>query len=163
MYFIIKTVNNIYERMCNIMNESNELILHVYQDAEMACFTLDQLINDLKEKDNKIKKILEDIFKEYETWKQKTKRILQKENEEISQNPLIAKIMAGQSIKKEVKNDNSDSAIADLLIKGISMGTIDMDKKIRAYQEEASKDDLQIAKDFLKFQEKTIAHLKEYL
>ena len=118
------------------MKENNELILYIYQDAEMSCFTLNKLMNDLKEKDNKIKKDVEDIFKEYESWKQKTKKILQKENAEISENPLIAKFMAGQSIKKEVKDDNSDSAIADMLIRGISMGTIDMNKKIADYKEE---------------------------
>lgn len=145
------------------MKEKNELILHIYQDAEMACFTLDKLMSDLKEKDNKIKKLVEDIYKEYEVWKQKSKSILKKEHAEISENPMIAKFMAGMSINKEVKSDNSDSSIADMLIQGISMGSIDMTKKIKAYKEEVSKTDLNMAKDFLKFQEKTINHLKEYL
>jgi len=145
------------------MKENNELILHIYQDAEMACFTLDKLINDIKQKDNKIKSMVEDILQEYQAWKQKTKKLLEKENAEISENPMIAKIMAGTSIKKEVKSDNSDSAIADMLIKGISMGSIDMEKKISAYKEEVNKKDLDIAKEFLNFQEKTIEHLKQYL
>jgi len=84
-------------------------------------------------------------------------------NAEISENPPIAKFMAGMSINKEVKSDNSDSAIADMLIQGISMGSIDMTKKINAYKEEVNKSDLSMAKDFLKFQEKTIERLKEYL
>ena len=145
------------------MKENNELILHIYQDAEMACYTIEKLINDIKEKDNKIIKVVEDILHEYESWKQKSKKLLQKENAEISENPLIAKIMAGQSIKKEVNDDNSDSAIADMLIKGISMGSIDMEKKISAYKNEVNSEDLSMAKEFLKFQEKTIEHLKEYL
>lgn len=145
------------------MKEKNELILHIYQDAEMACYTLNKLINDLKEKDNKIKKLVEDIYKEYENWKQNAKSILKKEHAEISENPSIAKLMAGISINKEVKSDNSDSAIADMLIQGISMGSIDMTKKIKAYKDEVNKDDLSIAKNFLKFQEKTIEHLKKYL
>lgn len=145
------------------MKENNELILHIYQDAEMACYTIEKLINDIKEKDNKIKKVIEDILHEYESWKQKSKKLLQKENAQISENPLIAKIMAGQSIKKEVNDDNSDSAIADMLIKGISMGSIDMEKKISAYKNEVNSEDLSMAKEFLKFQEKTIEHLKEYL
>ena len=145
------------------MKENNELILHIYQDAEMACFTLEKLINDVKEKDNKIKKSVEDILHDYQNWKLKSKKLLQKENAEISQNPLIAKIMAGQSIKKEVNDDNSDSAIADMLIKGISMGSIDMEKKISAYEEEVNKEDLDMAKEFMSFQEKTIEHLKQYL
>ena len=40
---------------------------------------------------------------------------------------------------------------------------LDMEKKISAYKDEVSKEDLNMAKDFMKFQEKTIEHLKEYL
>ena len=66
-------------------------------------------------------------------------------------------------IHKEVKKDNSDSSIADMLIKGISMGSIDMEKKIKDYDDEVNKDYLKIAKDFMKFQEKTIEDLKKFL
>ena len=145
------------------MKENNELILHIYQDAEMACFTLEELLRDIKEKDNKIKDMVEDILHDYENWRQKSQKLLQKENAEISKNPLIAKFMAGRSIKKEVNDDNSDSSIADMLIKGISMGSIDMEKKISTYAKEVNTEDLDMAKEFLKFQEKTIERLKQYL
>lgn len=143
--------------------ENNELILHIYQDAEMYCYTIEKLLNDIKEKDNKIKKIVEDILHEYQDWKLKSKKLLQKENAEISENSFMAKFMAGQGIKSEVSEDNSDSAIADMLIKGISMGSIDMEKKISAYKDDVSKEDLEMAKDFMKFQERYIEKLKQYL
>lgn len=145
------------------MKENNELILHIYQDAEMASYTLTKLLDDLKDKDNKIKKTIEDVLKEYEEWTTKTKKYLKKENAEISKTGMFEKMMAKMGISKEVKCDNSDSAIADLLIKGVSMGTIDMEKKIKDYQEEASDKDLELARDFLKFQEKTIDIFKGYL
>ena len=145
------------------MKENSELILHIYQDAEMACYTISKLLTDLKEKDNKIKKVVEDVLKEYEEWKQKSKKYLKKTNSEITENGMMAKMMAGMSIKKEVKSDNSDSAIADLLIQGVAMGTLSMEKKIKQYEEEASKKEISLAKDFLKFQEKTINTFKEYL
>lgn len=147
----------------NSMKENNELVLHIYQDAEMAAYTLTKLLEDLKDKDNKIKKTLEDVLKDYEDWKTKTKKYLKKEKAEISENSMFEKMMAKMGISKEVKDDNSDSAIADLLIKGVSMGTIDMEKKIKDYAEEASDKDLELAKEFLKFQEKTIDIFKEYL
>lgn len=143
--------------------ENNELILHIYQDAEMSCYTLEKLLTDLKEKDNKITKYVEDILHEYQDWKSKSKKLLQKENAEVSENSFIAKFMAGQGIKSEVNEDNSDSAIADMLIKGISMGSIDMEKKISAYKDEVNKEDLDMAKDFMKFQERAIEKLKQYL
>jgi HD superfamily phosphohydrolase len=143
--------------------ENNELILHIYQDAEMSCYTIEKLLTDLKEKDNKITKYVEDILHEYQGWKAKSKKLLQKENAEISENSFMAKFMAGQGIKSEVNEDNSDSAIADMLIKGISMGSIDMEKKISAYKDDVNKEDLTLAKDFMKFQERAIENLKQYL
>lgn len=145
------------------MKENSELILHIYQDAEMACYTISKLLSDLKEKDNKIKKTIEDVLKEYEEWKQKTKKYLKHENAEISENSMMAKMMAGMGIKKEVKSDNSDSAIADLLIQGVAMGTISMEKKIKQYKDDADKKELDLAEKFLKFQQKTIDTFKEYL
>lgn len=143
--------------------ENNELILHIYQDAEMSCYTIEKLLTDLKEKDNKITKYVEDILHEYQDWKAKSKKLLQKENAEVSENSFMAKFMAGQGIKSEVNEDNSDSAIADMLIKGISMGSIDMEKKISVYKDEVNKEDLSLAKDFMKFQERAIEKLKQYL
>ena len=145
------------------MKEKNELILHIYQDAEMSCVTLEKLLSDLKTKDNKIKKTVEDVLKEYETYLKKAKTHLKKEHAEISKNSMFAKMMAKMGVKKEVDNDNSDSAIADMLIKGISMGTIDMEKKIKQYEEEVSEEDLKFAYEFLKFQEKAIDIFKGYL
>ena len=145
------------------MNENKELALHIYQDAEMASYTLTKLLSDLKERDNKIKKYIEEILKEYEKWKSKTKKFLKRNDSEISDVSFFVKMMTKMGISKEVKGDNSDSAIADLLIKGISMGSIDMEKKIKQYKDEVSYNELELAKEFLKFQEKTIDKLKDYL
>lgn len=43
------------------------------------------------------------------------------------------------------------------------MGSIDMEKKISAYKDDVSKEDLEMAKDFMKFQERYIEKLKQYL
>ena len=76
---------------------------------------------------------------------------------------MMAKTGARMGIKKEVITDNSDSSIADMLIKGISMGSIDMEKKINEYKDEVDKDELEFAKDFYKFQQDVITNLKKYL
>ena len=129
----------------------------------MSAYTLTRLLRDLKDKDNKIKKTLEDILKEYEESKSNTKKYLKKHDAEISENGMMAKMMAGMGIDKEVNADNSDSAIADMIVKGVSTGTVDMEKKLKQYRDEANDKELELAEDFLKFQEKTIDILKEYL
>ena len=76
---------------------------------------------------------------------------------------MMAKIGSSFGIKKEVITDNSDARIADMLIKGVTMGTLDMEKKISKYSENADKKILKKAEEFLKFQQKIIEDLKKFL
>ena len=145
------------------MKENNELLEHIYQDAEMAYYTLEKLEDFLKEKDNKIKGLIEEIKEEYQEFMQQAESRLEKDKQEIIPEDMMTKWMAKMGIKKEVDSDNSDSSIADLLIKGISMGSINMEKKIKDYEKTCNKEDLKLAKKFLEFQEDTIEELKEYL
>lgn len=143
--------------------ENEELLKHVYKDALMGTYTIDKLIGDLKDKDNKIKKYLEEILKEYQEYENKSKNLLKEYNESLPKESFMAKMMSSMGIKKEVKADNSDSSIADMLIKGISMGSIEMEKKLNAYEDEVDKEEYKLAKSFLKFQQNVIEKLKDYL
>jgi len=144
-------------------NEEFELLKHINQDAGMASYTIENLLKDLKEKDNKIKEISEDILKEYQHFFKKTKEILNDNGISIDEKNLVDKMGAKMGIKMNVMDDNSDSSIADMLIKGISMGSIDMEKKIKDYKDSVDNESLKIAKDFLKFQTNSIDKLKTYL
>lgn len=145
------------------MNENFELLEHIYKDSEMACFTLSDLLDKLKDKDNKIKGVVEDILHEYEDFLETCKKELEGHDITPISTSKMAKKGASMGIKKEVKCDNSDSSIADMLIQGIAMGSIDMEKRIKNYDKEVDKSNLRLAKDFLKFQEKSIDKLKKYL
>lgn len=145
------------------MKEKNELLLHVYKDCDMSVTTLTELLDDLKEKDNKIKGVVEDLLKEYQSFLNRSKECLEKENIPLETEGIMTKMMANMGVSKEVKHDNSDSSIADLLIKGISMGSIDMEKKLEDYKKEVEKGDLKFAKEFLKFQQNAIDKLKKFL
>lgn len=145
------------------MKENYELIEHIYQDAEMACYTLTKLTEDLRDKNNKIKRLLEDILKEYTSYKEDAKKELEENGIEVDEKGPISKMMADMGIKKEVKSDNSDSAIAEMLIEGISMGSLNTERKINDFDKDVNKNHIKFAKDFLKFQEKSISELKKYL
>ena len=122
-----------------------------------------KLIEALKEKDNKIKGYLEELLEDYRNYEDQSKELLLKENIEPMEENAISKLMASMGIQKEVKGDNSDAAMAEMLIQGISMGSIEMEKQIKNYKDHVDKDDMKLAKKFLKFQEKAIEELKKYL
>jgi len=145
------------------MNENCELLESIYKDAAMATYTLEELLKELNGKDNKIIKPCEDILKGYERYRDETKEKLLKLDSELKEESIMTKIGAKMGIMKEVITDNSDASIADMLIKGISMGSIDTEKKIGAYKENVDKNNIKWAKDFYQFQQDNIKALKKFL
>ena len=140
-----------------------QIYKHIYQDSEMAMYTISKLLSELKEKDNKIKRVVEDILKQYEFYYEESKNYLLKYDEEMPENSFMTKLGAIIGIKKEVKNDNSDSSIAEMLIQGISMGSLEIEKKISSYEQDIDKKQLKFANNFSQFQQDSIVLLKKFL
>ncbi len=143
--------------------EKCELAALILKDADMSVYTLSGLLEDLKDKDNKIKGPVEDILKGYERYLEKASFYLEANDVEERYKSLMGKLMSRMGVKKEVRKDNSDSAIADMLIQGVSMGSIDMEKKLNAYKDSDNSEELAMAHDFYEFQQEVINELKKYL
>ena len=159
--FLGKTENVIKKE--ETMDQKQELLTDIYKDAQMGVYTVEQLIELLKEKDNKIKPFVEEIQKKYKHFQEETKQLLEQSGKPLEETSLFAKMGANMHIKKEVEKDNSDANIADMLIQGLSMGSLDMEKKLDTYKEVLTKEEKKLGKEFLQFQQKTIEDLKKYL
>lgn len=145
------------------MEEKNELLEHIYKDAYMASYSLQKLLDEIKNKDNKIKGDVEDILQKYQEFKEEIEELLKGNGEEVNDPNFFAKMGSTMGIIKEVKTDNSDSSIADMVIQGVSMGSIETEKKLKAYEKDIEKKYKDLAERFLKFQQKSIDKLKKYL
>ena len=89
------------------MKETNELLENIYEDAEMASYTLTILLKELKNKDNKIKGDVEDILKEYEKYTKEAKALLKKHKIKPEKTSMMARLGAKEGIKTNIKKDNS--------------------------------------------------------
>ena len=145
------------------MDETQELLTYLYQDADMALNSLTLLINKINKKDNKIKKVIEGLIKGYENYLVKVKDYMKQNNYDIQSKPLISKMGAYFGINMEVMKDNSDSRLADMLIQGLTIGVLNVTKKIDTYKGDAEKEVIGLAKEFKKFQQEGIEFLKKYL
>ena len=129
----------------------------------MASYSLQKLLDEIKNKDNKIKGDVEDILQKYQEFKEEVEELLKGNGEEVNDPNFFAKMGSTMGIIKEVKTDNSDSSIADMVIQGVSMGSIETEKKLKAYEKDIEKEYKDLAERFLKFQQKSIDKLKKYL
>lgn len=145
------------------MDEKYELLRQIHSDASMAIFNIEVLLKDLKDRDNKIKPFLNDISDKYKSFETEAKEILDELKIEAKDPNLFAKLGSSSKIDKEVKCDNSDSAIADMMIEGVNMGLTKIEKSLKEYDKELDNKHKKLARSFLKFQNSVIENLKEYL
>ena len=145
------------------LNENKEILEYIYQTSNMGMESTKDLINSLKGKDNKIKKLVEEIEKNYEKYAKETQKLLNKKDLKAKPIGMMAKAMSKMSINKEMISDNSDSNIADMLIQGLTMGNLELSKHIDNYEKTADKKTINLAKSLRKFGEEYIEKLKVYL
>lgn len=145
------------------MNENEEILEYIYQTSNMGMQSTKDLIDSLKGKDNKIKKLVEEIEKNYEKYAKETEKLLNKQDLKAKPIGMMAKAMSKMSINKEMISDNSDANIADMLIQGLTMGNLELTKHIDNYEKTADKKIINLAKSLRKFGEEYIEKLKVYL
>lgn len=144
------------------MDETNELLMHLYETADMGVKSTKKLLKILKNKDNKIKGVLENELKQYENFYKEAKNLLNKHSIKPCKK-IMANMVANATMQMEIDKDNSDSKIAEILSRGFIMGVTGLKKKISDYEKEASHKIIRLAKNLVIFQEKEIENLKEYL
>lgn len=145
------------------MNENEELLEYIYQTADMGTKSLTDLLNDINDKDNKIKKLISEQLKGYEKYLKEAEKLLKKHDIKPKNKGIIADMMSKMGIKKEVKKDNSDAALSDMLIQGFMMGNLEMQKRIDNFEKTVDKKIINLAKELLQFGENSIKDLKPYL
>lgn len=141
------------------MKDNIKLVEEVYKDADMSVKTLEHLLECLQDKQNKITPLIEEIKNGYQTFKEITCEMLEECKLDKKETGSLGVMMANHSVTKEVKCDNSDRAISEMVIKGIDMSVDNMkkllDKELKAEYKE-------LGNKFLKFEEESIAKLKNY-
>lgn len=145
------------------MDENIELLVFLYKNTEMGVFSTNSLINKIQKKENKIKSILEDELKIYEDYYQKVQNMLDEANVDYKGINPITKITSEMGIKMETMKDNSDAALAQMLVEGMTMGIVTATSKIKNYEDKTDKKIIKLTKDYINFQENEINKLKKFM
>lgn len=144
------------------MKENNEFLEYIYKCANMGYESTTNLLRALEGKDNKVKKAIEDELKEYEKIVKETNKLLKSNKIEPKKTNIMTKMSSYLGINMEVMKDNSDSAIAEMLIQGLNMGKIEMEKKLEEYKS-VNKNTIKLARNLYEFQNKSLEELKKFL
>ena len=143
--------------------DNKEFLQKMYKIVDMGSHSCKKLLEDLKDKDNKIIDTISDIDKEYLSFKEEILSFFDKYGVEKVNNNYMAKMGSSMEMKMEVMNDNSDAKIADMLIRGNTMGVIEIEKDLNNFEGKVDKDLIKLGEKLLEFQNNSITKLKEYL
>ena len=92
-----------------------------------------------------------------------SKKILEHEGVTPEGNGIMSKMGSDMGIMMETIKDNSDPALAAMIIEGMTMGVVEMEAKYKTYKSTCRKDMLDIARNFLVFQQREIDKLKTFM
>ena len=140
--------------------EDISIYREIQKNAEMAIKAIDT-VSDKVYDDGLSMQIAREAIKYSELRGRAVDKLLQGKAETYKSKPF-SDIMLKSGINMNTMLNTSTSHIAELMIKGSNMGIIDMNKTLNRYPD-AKGNAVELAREFMDFEEKNIARLKKYL
>ena len=143
------------------MSESRELLEFIYQNAKMGETTLPRVIGMVSRPDLRI--ALCSQLMEYCTICGEAAEQLRKAGAAPRSPDGVKGAMADAMLRVESVVGRSPRQIAERMIRGSTMGTVQMSKRIHAYRYTAGADALALADRLLETEENNIEQMKAFL
>lgn len=142
------------------MNQNAELLNFIYQNSQMGIEALQKLVSITT--DSEFNKCLQSQLDEYKLINSKAVKKLNENGYDEKGIGTLTKIQSYIMLNIQTMMDKSPSHIAEMLITGSTMGTIDAIKNIKKYKD-AESSILKLMDDLKKFEENNIEQLKSFL
>ncbi len=143
-----------------IGNIDLDLLEKTYQNAKIGITAIEEVIDKASNTD--LIRDLHSQLKDYSELASKAREELIKKGAEVKEKPMYDRAMMKGNIKMNLWMEPTDSRIADMVIKGSTMGMTQMTKLINDKQD-ADGTSVQIAKEFVQKEENNIKTMKTYL
>ena len=134
----------------------------LYKNVKMGA---DAIIDVMpKVKDQELRREMTSELERYEKFAKNIRTILFKADEEPQEESFMTKAMTKMGIEMNTLMDTTTSHIAEIMIKGATMGVTDTTKLIRQYENTAcSEEALALARETVRYEEESIERLKKFL
>ena len=142
------------------MEQGNALLQFVHKNAEMGRGTIPQVLEVVEEP--KLRTVLRGQLNEYEAIANRAENLLQQRGIVPNETGEMREFMSGVMIRAKTLTDRSASHIAEMMIQGSTMGTIQMTRRLHNC-EAADGEALLLAHKLLRTEENNIEQMKEFL
>lgn len=136
------------------------LLNSIYRNAEMGRDGLYFVLRHTE--DTTFRKLVATQMLEYQNILDRVEDKMRSAGQAPEGNPACAKMMVRMTSCRKASEDNSPSALADMLIQGSTMGVTKMARQISHYRAHCE-DCVALAEELQKVEENNIHQLKQYL
>ena len=142
------------------MEQGNALLKYVHKNAEMGKGTIPQVLEVVE--DEKLRQALASQLGEYEAIARRSEKLLEQRGVDLNEAGELRDFMSGVMIRAKTLTDRSPSHIAEMMIQGSTMGTIQMTRRLHNC-EAADGEALLLAHKLLRTEENNIEQMKNFL
>ena len=142
------------------MEQGNALLQFVHKNAEMGRGTIPQVLEAVEEP--KLRAALKGQLGEYVTIAGRAEKLMRQRGIAPSETGEMREFMSGVMIRAKTLTDRSPSHIAEMMIQGSTMGTIQMTRRLHNC-EAADAEALLLAHKLLRTEENNIEQMKDFL
>lgn len=143
-----------------IGNIDLDLLEKTYQNASIGITAIEEVLNKTSNQD--LVRDLSNQLKDYHEIANKAREQLVMNGAEVKEKPVYDRAMMKGNIKMNIWMDPTDSRIAEMVLKGSTMGVTQMTKLLHD-KTAADGTSIQIAKEFIRKEENNIETMKAYL
>ncbi len=144
------------------MEKTPELLCYIYKNVKMGS---DAIVDMLpKVQDSEFKTALTEQMHGYESIADEAEKQLTPLGIKPKEEPMMKKTMAKMGIAMNTMMDPSIGHMAEMLIKGSTMGITDMTKHVREFEGEGCPEQaLKLGRDLITFEQNNIEKMKTFL
>lgn len=138
------------------------LLEAMYKNVRMGADSIIDIMPKVADEDMRTE--LTSELERYEKFSKEIEDIVLNMGEEAKDQGILAKLGTKMSVAMNTMVDSSRSHIAEMMIKGGTMGITDATKLLREYESTScSEEALSIARRIIKYEEETVERLKKFL
>ncbi len=144
------------------MEKTPELLCYIYKNVKMGSDAIVDLLP--KVEDSKFKSALTEQMHGYERFASEAEKQLTPMGIKPREEPMMKKAMSKMGIAMNTMMDPSVGHMAEMLIKGSTMGITDMTKHVREFEGEGCPDEaLKLGRELITFEQNNIEKMKTFL
>ncbi|MDD3304147.1 MAG: hypothetical protein PHP54_04440 [Clostridia bacterium] len=142
------------------MKEEIEFLDFIYQNAKMGQESIGRLLKT-RNKNDEIEVVAREQLNDYRRISNSAKGMIERRKKKAKELDIISKVATNMSIKFNLAKDDSQKEVADMLIKGSTMGITQIKKHLDDYKLK-NKNVINLANRLLSIEEKNLENLVKF-